>query len=271
MTHLTRFGAALLVFLVAAPAYATSYRSLEMPLRGKTITLAVYYPTKTPIGTILMGSGDVGWVGLATNMADLLSDRGYLVIGLNVRQYLTVFRTGRAHLTVDEAPEDFRAIAEFLRTQELFFAPVTVSGVSEGAALAILAAADPHNHSWISGIITMGVPATAELAWKWTDFTSWITKKDANEPSFSPYDFVASVAPLPIVMLQSRKDEYVPESDYQRCHENARDPKKLVVIDASNHRFTDRRPELQREYLAALEWLQANQAAQHAPAPDQNR
>src|SRR5262249_34850888 len=158
----------------------------------------------------------------------------------NVRQYLATFRTGNSHLTVDDAPGDFRAMADFLRGEHLFFSPVVLSGVSEGAAIAVLAASNEQNHQWVDGVITMGIPATAELAWKWTDFTSWITKKDADEPSFSPYDFIGGVAPLPLVMIQSRKDEYVPESDYLRCHANAKEPKKLVLIDASNHRFTDR-------------------------------
>lgn len=76
----------------------------------------------------------------------------------------------------------------------------------------------------------------AELAWRWTDFTTWITKKDANEPSFFPVDFIAQVAPIPIVMIQSSRDEYVTEADYRRLEATAREPKKLVVIDAANHR-----------------------------------
>jgi len=60
-----------------------------------------------------------------------------------------------------------------------------VAGVSEGAALAILAAARV-NHSWVSGVMTLGLPASAELAWRWKDALSWITKQDSAEPSFEP-------------------------------------------------------------------------------------
>ena len=35
----------------------------------------------------------------------------------------------------------------------------------------------------------------------------------------------------------------------------AKEPKQLVLIDASNHRFTDRRPELTRVFAAGLEWI----------------
>lgn len=34
-------------------------------------------------------------------------------------------------------------------------------------------------------------------------------------------------------------------------------PKQLVLIDASNHRFTDRKPELRNQLRAGLVWLKA--------------
>ena len=249
-------AAVLMTLACTAPAQAVGVKYVDFPLRGKKLTLAVYSPTRPPIGTIVMGSGDVGWVGLGVAMAEFLSDRGYLVIGVNVRQYLSSFNAAKTHLTVTDPPADFRAMADWLRQEHLLVRPVMLSGVSEGAALAVLAAADPKNHDWIDGVVTMGIPAVAELAWKWTDIGSWITKTDAKEPSFAPYDFVGGIAPVPFVMLQSTRDEYVPARDYERCHANANDPKKLVLIDASNHRFTDRRSELQRHYLASLDWIQ---------------
>ena len=107
--------------------------------------------------------------------------------------------------------------------------------------MAVLVSADHKNHEWIDGVVTMGIPPLAELAWKWTDIGSWITKSDSKEPSFRSYDYVADISPVPFVMLQSRKDEYVSPADYQACDAKAKEPKKLVLIDASNHRFTDRR------------------------------
>ena len=103
----------------------------------------------------------------------------------------------------------------------------------------------------------MGLPASAEIAWRWSDFTSWITKRDASEPSFAPGHYIAGVAPLPLVMIQSTKDEYVPEADYRAFEKTARDPSRLVLIDASNHRFTDRIPELRKAYGEALEWIRS--------------
>ena len=244
--------------LLAVPARATVGERVDLTVRGKPVALTIYRPLTPPAtvkGTVIMGSGDVGWLGLAASMSAFLSDEGYVVVGVNIRRYLTVFTARDSHLTPSVAPDDYAAIAAYLRTRDLLRPPVVVSGVSEGAAFAVLAASTAASHAWITGVITMGLPDTAELAWRWSDFTTWLTKKDATEPSFAPKDFIASVSPVPLCMIQSTKDEYVSEAEYRALAAAARPPKKLVLINASNHRFTDRLPDLHREFLAALAWI----------------
>jgi fermentation-respiration switch protein FrsA (DUF1100 family) len=263
MPRLARVAAFVLVACLIGSVAGAAPERVDIPTRGKSIAVTLYRPSLTPPaapkGTIFMGSGDVGWVGLAVGMAEFLSARGYVVVGVNVRTYLSAFTAGASHLLPEDVPRDYSVIASYLRGRGLLAAPVIVSGVSEGAGLAVLAAASGPNQGWINGVITMGLPATAELAWRWSDFTSWITKKDSSEPSFAVRDYLGAVAPLPVAMIQSKKDEYVPEADYRMLEAAARAPKKLTLIDAANHRFTDRIPELRREFLLALDWLAGGQ------------
>ncbi len=249
----------LAAFVLAPLAAHAASRRLDFPLRGQLLTLNVYLPAASaqPKGTIIIGSGDVGWVGLGVEMAEFLAAQGYCAVGVNVRQYLSVFTSGKTTLTPAQPPGDYQALAQFLRGQHLLWEPVILSGVSEGAALAVLAASAEGNHAWVSGVLTMGLPPTAELAWRWSDFTSWITKKDANEPMFAPKDFIANVAPLPLCLIHSTKDEYVNEADWKMFEATARHPKKLVLINASNHRFTDRKEELKSQVLQCLDWIRA--------------
>lgn len=243
-----------LALALAAAAAADANEKLDASVRGQALTLAIYRPPGAGKGTIVIGSGDVGWVGLAVTVAEQFSADGYVVVGINVRQYLAAFTAGKSHIQPADVPGDYRAMTEAVRQRLALPRPLVLAGVSEGAALAVLAA-DPANRDWIDGVITMGLPATAELAWRWSDVGAWITKRDANEPSFSSFDYVPRVAPLPLYMIQSRKDEYVPPSDYQHFAEIAKEPKKLVLIDASNHRFTDRRDELRRAIADGLAWI----------------
>ena len=241
----------------ALAAEAANSQKLDVDVRGKTLTLTVYAPRPgVPVrGTILMGSGDVGWVGLATTLADFLSDGGYIVAGINARQYLSAFANGSAHLETDQVPGDYGVLAAALRSRGLLAPPVILSGVSEGAALAVAAAASPASQQWVDGVLTMGLPATAELAWRWKDVMAWVTKTDADEPSFSPHEIIGRVSPVPLWMIHSTRDEYVEEADYRRFESVANEPKKLVLIDAKNHRFTDKMPQLKEQVLAGLAWL----------------
>src|SRR3954462_9227566 len=141
---------AALVTGAAAPRLSTSEK---LPLRGQTLTIPIYPARRPAHGTIIRGRGDVGWVGLALSMADELSEAGYTVIGVNVRQYLSSFTTGKTHLETRDVPGDYRAILEFAARRALVTRPVIVSGVSEGAALAVLAASDARNHAAIDGVI----------------------------------------------------------------------------------------------------------------------
>lgn len=247
----------LLVCASAATLAAANTNPFEVRVRGKVIPVQVYPAAAdhTPKGTIFMGSGDAGWVGLGVELAEDLSRDGYTVVGINVRRYLQAFRVDGKHLTTDDVPGDYAEVERFLVEQKAITPPVIMAGVSEGAALAVLAASAPANHAWISGVITLGLPRTAELAWRWMDAMSFITKHDVDEPSFEPAQFIAGVSPLPLLMIQSRRDEFVPERDFRMFEQTAAAPKQLVLIDASNHRFTDRKPELKNQLRAGLAWL----------------
>ena len=72
----------------------------------------------------------------------------------------------------------------------------------------------------------MGLPPTAELAWRWTDAGAWITKRDADEPSFAPRDVIARVSPVPLCMIQSTKDEYVSKAEVGAVARRARRAQK---------------------------------------------
>ena len=246
-----------LCLLALGEGTAAAADRVNVPLRGRTITLTVYRPAGTPKGTIIMGSGDVGWVGLAVSRSQELSADGYVVVGVNVREYLSAFTAKTAHLAPSDIQRDFGELSRFLRARGLLPPPVILSGVSEGAGIAVVAASAPENHSWVSGVITMGLPQTSEIAWRWSDFTSWITKRDADEPSVEATDYLPGIAPIPLAMIQSTRDEYVRESDYRAMERAARDPKRLTLIEASNHRFTDRIPQLRRAYSDALAWIAA--------------
>jgi hypothetical protein len=148
-----------LLALVATPAMA--HENIAIPVRGHTVTVAYYRCAAggTPKGTIIIGSGDV--VGRPRVRARALG-RGYVTVGINVRETRDVTWAPRGR--------DARRSRERLRDDcddaaRSRWCRRPTSGVSEGAAMAVLEAAlSPGNHTWIRGVMTLGLPPTAEMA-----------------------------------------------------------------------------------------------------------
>ena len=131
-------------------------------------------------------------------------------------------------------------------------------GVSEGAGLAVLAAADPAVKPAVLGVVGLGLPDQTELGWHFRDSLIYVTHKAPKEPGFSAAEAVARLAPLPLAQLHSTHDEYVPLEEARRVYERAGAPKRLWVIEASDHRFSNRATEFSARLIEAMDWVAAD-------------
>jgi dienelactone hydrolase len=242
----------LAVSLVAQPGPAPS--TVPFAIRGKVMTLHLYGPSSGE--PIIVASGDGGWIHLGPHAAEVLARAGYFVVGLDSRQYLESFTSGSSTLRPADEPGDFRTLAEFA-SRTTHTRPILV-GVSEGAGLSVLAATDPATRPTIRGVVGLGLPDINELGWRWKDAVIYITKGIPNEPTFSVSGIVDRVAPLPLAAIHSTRDEFVPIADIQRIMGRAKEPKRLWVITASNHRFSGAENEFDRRLIEAVDWVKAN-------------
>jgi hypothetical protein len=246
---------AMLIF--AAMSVAASLSSLRaqdnLEIRGKVQQLHLYGATGDPI---ILSSGDLGWAGLVVHVAEFLSAQGFSVIGFNSKAYLAGFTTKSSTLAPADVPQDYMKLIEYAR-QRSNTKPV-LAGVSEGAGLSVLAAGNAALKQSIRGVLGLGLPDENELGWKWQDFTIWITKKKPNEPGFMVKDIISSVSPLPLAEIHSTHDEFLPLDKAKAVFSLAGNPKRMWVIEASNHRFSDNRPELERCVIQALQWIRGN-------------
>ena len=250
---MVRIAMLILISAVAACAQDT------LPIRGKPQQLHLY--GKRGGTPIILSSGDLGWAGLVVHVAEFLASQGYYVIGFNTKSYLSSFTTKDGTLSPREVPEDYAAIVEYARQQGSPGKPI-LSGVSEGAGLSVLAVTRQNVKSNIQGILGLGLPDQNELGWKWKDFTIWITKKTPNEPGFMVEDIISQVSPLPLAEIHSTHDEFLPLEKAKAMFALAGNPKKMWVIEASNHRFSDNRTELDRCIFEALRWIHDSQGGQ---------
>jgi len=205
---------------------------------------------------VIVSSGDGGWIHLAPHVAEFLSSKGYFVVGFDAKTYLESFTTGKSTLRPQDEPGDYRLLANYAARGSVE-RPVLI-GVSEGAGLSVLAATDPQTKSMISGVIALGLPDMNELGWRLKDSIIYLTHAVPNEPLFSVSAIVNKVAPVPLGAIHSTHDEFVPLAEVQRLIQTAAAPKKLWVINATDHRFTGSTNEFDQRLLEAMEWVKQN-------------
>jgi len=226
-------------------------------LRGRRQLLSVY-GVRGSGEPVIVSSGDGGWFHLGPHVAEVLAARGYFVIGFDVKAYLESFTSRTSSLRPEDEPGDYRALVAYA-AQGSSRKPILV-GVSEGAGLSVLAATNPQTKREIAGVIALGLPEMNELAWRWRDSLIYLTHGLPNEPMFSAAEVIGKVAPVPLAAIHSTNDEFVSVKQVEQTLLAAKEPKKLWVIKAANHRFSDNLSEFDQRLLEAIEWLKANQA-----------
>jgi hypothetical protein len=202
----------------------------------------------------IVSSGDGGWIHLGPHVAGVLAATGGFVVGFDVRAYLESF-TGEGTLRAEDVPADYKILVDLAARGAP--AKPTLVGVSEGAGLSVLAAADPRIKPAVGGVIGLGLPDRNELGWRWRDSIIYVTHGAPREPAFSTAAIVDRLSPLPLAAIQSTHDEYVPAEQVRQVLDRALPPKRLWLVDAANHRFSDRLAEFDRRLLEAIDWTAA--------------
>jgi type IV secretory pathway VirJ component len=241
-----------LLSVVSHPALAQT--PAKLVLRGKAQTLYLYGPRDG--APVIVSSGDGGWIHLGPQVAELLAARGFFVVGFDTKAYLEAFTSGSTTLTTADVPIDYRELVTFAAAQSRK-KPILL-GVSEGAALSLLAATEAATQSMVEGVIGLGLGDRNELGWRWRDSMIYVTHGVPNEPTFSTIDLAARVAPTPLAVINSTHDEFSVPGEVDRILLAARSPKRLWMIDASDHRFSDKQAELAQRLGDAFEWVRQN-------------
>ena len=238
--------------VVCVSAVRADGQSTEtLTLRGHAQTLRLYGVRGGQ--PVIVSSGDGGWVHLAPHVAEVLAARGFFVVGFDVRAYLSEFSSGAAVLRPEDEPGDYRVLVDYAARGSRM-RPILV-GVSEGAGLSVLAATDPITKAAIGGVVGLGLPNINELGWHWRDVLIYVTHGVPNEPTFSTASIIGRVAPTPLAAIHSTQDEYVPLAEVQRVVAGAGEPRRLWVVKAADHRFSDNLAEFDRRLVEALTWV----------------
>ncbi len=243
-----------LALLLAAAAKTGGAQELRVAIRGGSIVLR-HYPSaggNPGNGKLILASGDGGWRGFEKKMARTMASWGYDVYGLNTRQYLKDF-THKSALSETQAAEDFGVIATAVSGTG--GGRVTMMGWSAGAALAVLAGARQQNKNLLEGVVAVSLPKQGELGWRWTNTFAFLPFVKWGGPFFSCVDYVPQIAPLPLLLIQSSRDRWVPDEDRKELFQVAIRPRRRVLLRAGGHSFPGARAEFFEELRKGLRWM----------------
>jgi len=246
-----------IILALSSPAFAQAHvrGKNSVDIRGTQQDI-YYYPA---LGTrlnrdVLFFPGDGGWRGFAITVAERMASWGYDVYGVDTNRYLESFTGKDGGLTENEVRSDLRQMANWIRGTSRD--RVTLVGWSEGAELALLAAATNDKDAF-AGLISFGMGKTGILGWRWIDDLTFLTKKDPHEPKFETMSYMSQVAPLPLLMIQSTQDEYVSTDEARELFQLARAPKRFALIQSQDHKFSGNKDEFFQTLREGLEWVQA--------------
>jgi dienelactone hydrolase len=232
----------------------------EVSVRGQQFRVHFYRPRgdKSAMPAIY-ACGDGGWRGLAPRTAEQLAHIGFAVAGIDSKVYLREFSSLKNPLTINQLARDYADVARPLRGYARVDSatPVYVYGWSLGAGFAIAVGSDAQTRANWAGIVSIGLPKQNQLV-------SGIGANHANLNvegntlyGFRSEDVLAEIAPVPLVMIQSTSDTASPQKVGTALFATARDPKKYVLIKASNHRFSGAREEFYAALGDAVTWMRA--------------
>ncbi len=230
----------------------------DVTVRAQQFRVHFYRPSKAgPTIPAIYACGDGGWRGLAPRTAEQLAHLGFAVAGIDSKVYLREFSSLQTPVSVKQLAQDYADVARALRDYATVDSakPVYVYGWSLGAGFAIAVGSDAQTRANWAGVVSIGLPKQNQLV-------SGVGGNHANLNvetnalyGFRSQDVLAQIAPVPLVMIQSTSDTASPQKVGDMLFAVARDPKKYVLIKASNHRFSGAREEFYTALGDAVGWM----------------
>jgi pimeloyl-ACP methyl ester carboxylesterase len=255
-------GTAMVASLAGACAHAVPLRRAVPPPFTRTVTL-YGHPLALHLATLGSGhepllvfaTGDGGWRGYDLDTYRHLVSWGYPVAGFSAPEYIKYLRGEDETTTPGRLATDYALIIELAKRELRLDAetPVILVGISRGAGLAVVAAGQRLLRSGLAGVLAVALTREEEHV----RFRRLRRSPDASGASLmlQTYDYLPNLAAVPIEVIQSTNDRYLPAAQARELFGADNDRRRLVAIDSRNHSFSDARDELYDAMEQSLLWL----------------
>lgn len=258
-----------IVVQVAACAQRVPLPAAERPVEfDRPITfyqhpLAVHFarPGQVQPGTplLLYATGDGGWRGKDRDAFRHMMRWGYPVAGFSAPSYLSHLGYESGTTTPMRLARDYGRLIEFAK-EVLGLAdatPTILVGVSRGAGLAVVAASRSVVRERLAGVLAVALTKEEEYV---RHYKVRRGRSPADMPTrelvtFDTYEALADLRELPLVVIQSTHDNYLPAADARRLFGPDTDLRQLHAVAARNHSFGGARDALYELMASSLAWI----------------
>jgi hypothetical protein len=250
-------GCAHYVPLSAPNAVVESERAIV--LNGYPIKIQLAEPAGNGNRPLLLyATGDGGWRRTDLDTYHELISWGYPVAAFSSPDYLRHLDKGLKTTTPADLADDYRAIIDAAKAQLMLAAgtPVILAGVSRGANLAVVAAGQETLQHELGGVVAVALTNEEEHVRWYREIRLRPGQPRVNVPvTLQVYEYLPRLGTLPISVVQSTGDKYLPAGAAQELFGPNTDRRQFHAIRSRNHSFSDARATMQTAIQTSLAWI----------------
>lgn len=250
VTALATIGACVLPRHPGTPAALTS--EIFVTLHGHALRLHLSKPAAfAPSAPLLVyTTGDAGWWGKDRDIFTHIREWGYPAVGFSAREY--VHHLGADALRPGEVARDYQAIIGAAVTAMGLPQPAraVLVGKSRGAGLSVAAAGTPQLRGALAGVLAVGLTGEEEYV-----HGRVRGSRSRERVMLRPYARLPDVGSVPVAVVQSTHDDYVPAAEARRLFGADTASRALATIDARDHNFGGALDALYSQMRRSLEWI----------------
>jgi hypothetical protein len=273
-----RLGSAVALFMVLmAPGalqatgndtYDENKEEVKLPHRSLDLWCAKPKNPRSPTFLVIFASGDGGMHGGSKATYKHMAEQGHYVAAFSSRDALKrVKSTGQ----LGTFPEAAAAVAALMREAKRLLGlpestPTVVSGVSRGASFVVFAAGEPSLQPNISGAVAIALTRESDYMKPPDPADRGASIKLDEKGGILLYPALDRLGSIPIAVIQSTNDNYVPSAESRRLMGPDTPTRRLYEVQASNHSFGGGQDQMLRDVDEALDWIAATIKAPGATA-----
>jgi len=222
------------------------------------LALRFFKPENSAATLVIYATGDGGWRGLDREIFEWISAWGYPAVGFSSKNYLKNLGYVGDTTTPIRLVRDFESVIRFAE-RKLGMPESTriiLVGLSRGAGLAIVAAGEGELKPNLAGVVAVALTKEEEHVVHYRRSVQSRPGQPRRElVKIQTYEYLPQIESVPVVVIQSTHDGYLPAAAARALFGPDTDLRKLIPISARNHRFTGGCLDLYTQIQNSLAWI----------------